>query len=149
VDDDVFDWLYPYNWCASRHKTTTVVRFYAVRHLLIEQVQLKIYLHRIIAGAPNDYKVYFKNKNESDCRRENLLIRSKYGKYLEWDMSSKTSKFQGVKWDMFYGIWQAAFAGFHIGYYAYELDAAKAYNIAVKKAQKEKITLNKLDFIDG
>ena len=148
VDDDVFDWVHPYNWSASKHTYNSKSKYYAVRNSYVEQITMKIYLHKLIAGAPADHTVIFKNKDERDCRRENLKIISKYGKLIDWEMSYQKSKFSGVKWDMYYGMWEAFYLDFHIGYFPYELDAANAFNKAIEKAAKSKVSLNNLDFIN-
>ena len=90
----------------------------------------------------------FINKDTRDCRRNNLSIKSPSGTELDWPKSTKTPKFIGVRWDMFFGMWEAYFHDFHIGFYLYEIEAAKAFNDAITKAAKSKVILNDLDFIN-
>lgn len=142
VDDDVFDWLYPYNWSTS----TTINRFYAVRVVKVDTGNIKVYLHKLITGAPSKFKTVFLDGNTRNCTRQNLVVLNEDKKEI-CSQSTNTPRFKGVKWSKYYGLWQASIDGVPLGFYPYECDAAIAYNTVIDKSSNS--SKNDMSFLKG
>ena len=72
VDDEDFDFLNQWKWCASRYRYT----YYARRNERIEEspreLRKSIRMHRIIMNPPDDRQIDHRNRNGLDNRKENL-----------------------------------------------------------------------------
>ena len=127
VDDDVHDWLHHWNWSVTR---VSRKRRYARRLMMhpTQHSQVFVYLHKIVAGVNNDFKVQFRDGNPLNIQRENLKISNGLQEDIVWDGSRSESLFQGVSWDKYYGLWKAHIKGLVVGHFVTEFEAALAYN---------------------
>lgn len=92
-------------------------------------------LHRFVLSAPKGLDVDHINGDTLDNRRENLrtATRSQNAINRHAKLPGKTSRFRGVSWDRHKGRWRAFVSRLHIGYFASEDAAAKAYDEAVRR----------------
>jgi len=137
LDEDVYDKVMWLRWHAhvGRHGAT-----YASRRLLIDGIMLRLYLHRLVAGAPKGSQVCFRNGDTLDCRRINLRA-----KKVHFDGFDETL-FKGVTWDASYGLWRASIKGLTIGRYASLTEAALAYNDKMIELYGPDADLNEVDY---
>jgi hypothetical protein len=104
----------------------------------------RIYVHRIVmqrilgTNIPSGSKVDHINGNGLDCRRSNLRLVTHAQNLANrpgWKTSS--SKFKGVTFNKQRQLWQSKITVSaktkHLGYFANEIDAAKAYDSAAKE----------------
>jgi|JI10StandDraft_1071094.scaffolds.fasta_scaffold364297_3 hypothetical protein len=147
VDDEDFEELSKYKWCAYRHRNT----FYASRSVRINGKNKNIRMHRQVLSLvkKNEYCDHINgdglNNQKSNLRicgnAENLLNRGK-GK-------NNTSEFKGVTRDNRDGVWYAQIKvnkkHFYLGRFKNKKDAAIAYNEAAKLHHGEFARLNKID----
>ena len=132
VDDDAYEILayYPWNsWVYGWEKKFVI----AGRSVVLNGTTFSIYLHRLIAGVPQCFGVKAINKNRLDNTHENLLIYDKKGNNYKFTPFTGKSNFKGVKWNGWYGLWEANYHKLTIGFYANEVDAARAYNVKMKE----------------
>lgn len=132
VDDEDFEKLSQWKWCASAAK----YGFYAVRGALISEVGYPrlISMHRVILGIDGltlmgDHI----NGNKLDNRRSNLRVANHIENKRSYRHSatSKTSKWRGVSWDKSRNNWQMqihANGRKIMKRFCDENDAAQAYN---------------------
>ncbi len=107
----------------------------------------KIYLHRVLAGAVEGEIVDHINRNPLDNRRSNLRITSRTinninrGKNKTWKGRPTSSAYRGVSWNKEMKMWQASFwfdsKQRHLGYFAEEEDAARAYDVRAYEVHGE------------
>jgi len=145
VDDDLYEWLHWYNWLAMEKKGRSC---YAIRKVRVTAGVpiVVIWMHRLIAGVPKDYKIVWINGNSLDNRRSNMRILDPTGIEIDWEGSCGHSKFQGVIWDGYFGLWRVRFDNMLVGYYDNEIEAAKAWNEKAKKFLPN-TPLNDLSFL--
>jgi len=127
LDDDSYTWLSPYKWTLT---SNTSGLKYARRHLSSPQtgIQEFVYLHNVIAGISEDYKMAFRDGNPLNMQRANMKMMNWRGEQVKWYGCNGRSDFNGVKWDAYYGLWKTEFKGMVVGYFVAEMSAAKAYN---------------------
>jgi hypothetical protein len=144
VDPKNYYWLAAYHWYAYRSALT----WYAHRAVKINGKRSVISMHCQIMPLPKGLLVDHKNCNGLDNRRANLRPathaenchnRRKYS-------TPTSSRFKGVRWHKHGKKWAATIRGnnraIHLGYFADETDAARAYDEAAKKYHKEFARLN-------
>jgi hypothetical protein len=97
-------------------------------------------LHRFILGVTDSKtKVDHRNRYGLDNRRNNLRIttNSQNGANANKSRRRSSSRFKGVSWHKRIGKWSAhigiKYKLIHLGYFAEELDAARAYDAAARK----------------
>jgi hypothetical protein len=95
----------------------------------------RIPLHRFIARAPEGLLVDHRNRNRTDARRSNLRWATpsqNSANRTPRRKRSTSSRFVGVTWHRQAGRWQAGIKHrdrfHHLGLFANEGDAARAYN---------------------
>lgn len=127
LDDDTYDWLHHWKWSVA---ITKIKKKYARRMMLHPTTDKPtfIYLHKIVSGISKDYKLHFRDRNSLNMQRANLKIVNLRDKEVKWFGSSSKSKFKGVFWDKYYGLWRAQIKDLPISYHYAEMDAAKAFN---------------------
>lgn len=93
------------------------------------------YLHRIVMervlgrGLGDDEFVGFQNKDISDCRRQNLVIRNWSQKSAAQKMrEDNTSGYRGVVWQEKRQKWKAQIKGIWLGDFVDAEEAARAYD---------------------
>lgn len=73
VDDDDYDFLMQWKWCASDCSRGLGTKFYAVTQIrTFEYKRKRIYMHRVIMGEPLNLCVDHINGDSLDNRKENL-----------------------------------------------------------------------------
>ena len=130
VDDEAYEVLsyYPWNSYVFWRKSTI-----AARPVFLDGKRFSLYLHRLIAGVPQCFKVKWINGNRLDNTYENLQICDSNGNKYSFLPFTGTSTFKGVKWNAWHGLWEAKFYKMSIGFYANEADAARAYNVKIRE----------------
>lgn len=132
VDDDAYEVLAYYPWtsfvCGWKKKTVI-----GARVVFLNGTRFSLYLHRLIAGVPQCFKVKWINGNRLDNTFENLKIYDAKGNNYFFTPFTGKSKFKGVKWNAWHGLWEARFFKMSIGFYSNEVDAARAYNVKMKE----------------
>jgi len=139
VDDDDYEHVMKYKWCASWHKNTQSFR----AHGTVDGEN--VLLSRFIMGANKSEIVDHKNMNTLDDRRSNLRIcsRSQNQCNRAKPNSKSSSKYKGVYHDKREGRGQyTAYINLHgkrkhLGCFAKETDAAVAYNEAAQEIHGE------------
>ncbi len=143
VDDDAFDIVNCYNWQAHVCKTSVM----ASKTFFREGIRKKIFLHKLLAGVPACFKVGHLNGNSLDNQYDNLFIYDLKGNKYNFRKFSIKSKFKGVFWNGYHGLWDARFHKMTIGFYTNEIDAARAYNIKIGDIYKNERLQNKISIM--
>ena len=141
VDDDMFETLNEFTWCA--HKIGNY--FYAIRKY---PRKTTILMHRLIMGV-SDRKIYVDHidQNGLNNQRSNLRI-ANHSENLCNRKAVKGSKsvYKGVAWVTSHKLWRASIQKGAIrkglGYFQSEVDAARAYDAAAKIYHGEFAYLN-------
>lgn len=144
VDDQDFERVSKYHWCADRQRHTT----YALGFDHIDGKRKRIMMHRFIIGPPAGTKVDHLDGNGLNNIRDNLRLASNSQNC--WNSvkprSGVTSKYKGVSRSR--GGYQVAikFKGtkYHLGRFRNEDEAGLAYNIKAKELFGEFAKLNDL-----
>jgi hypothetical protein len=137
VDDEDFDLVSRFKWHALRrgrvvHATRTVKR---------DGRKWTVYMHRWLLAAPAGLEVDHRNGNGLDNRRENLRIATHAQNAINHARThQKTSRFRGVLWNKARKRWRVVICAgrirdgaskqIHVGTFADEVEAAKAYDRA-------------------
>ena len=118
---------------------------YAVAAYTVAGRMRIMYMHKLITGWP---RTDHKNHNGLDNRRENLrpATHTQNQQNTRPRVIVGTSRYKGVCWSKRERKWRAVikFAGVqrHLGYFADEEDAARAYDAAARKYHGEFACLN-------
>jgi hypothetical protein len=131
LDNRDYSWLHHFKWSVAK-----VGKYrYARRKGLNPSTGRHefIYLHRIVAGVTKDFVIHFSDSNPLNLQRDNIFITNGIKKEVSWRGSSGESRYIGVKWDAYHGLWRSEIKGLVIGYHVEEMEAVLAYN---KKAQE-------------
>jgi len=145
LDDSAYDILNYYTWRIIERKDYDTK--YCARCVKVEGKKVNVYLHRLVAGVPQFFHVDWLNCNHLDCTSENILITDKNKIQYQYTPFSGKSNFQGVKWCGYYGLWEANFHGMTVGYYANEIDAARAYNVKSMEIYRDRCNINSIEIM--
>ncbi|MBE3116907.1 hypothetical protein IMZ68_06850 [Candidatus Bathyarchaeota archaeon] len=131
VDDADFEWLSQWKWCAD-HQHNSV---YAIRAGSYRKI---IYMHRLIMDAKPGQMIDHRNNNGLDNQRGNLRHCTNMQNARNSIKKKKgSSRFKGVCWKKSNRNWTAQirlrYKSFHIGSFASEIDAARAYDVKAKE----------------
>jgi hypothetical protein len=131
VDTADYDWLNQWNWTATWCPFTK--SFYAQRRL--PNYGKLISMHRFILGCQPGEEGDHKNNNTLDHRRNNLRkCNSRQNRRNQRVCRGGSSKYKGVCWNKVRRKWRAIIKTGekqkHIGLFASEEDAARAYDAA-------------------
>jgi hypothetical protein len=145
VDQEDFELLNKYKWYASKSKNT----YYASRTKTSGKKKTEIKMHREVIKPPVGMVVDHINHKGWDNRKANLrpathqqnIFNRRYVR-----KKSSSSKYKGVSWTPHVQMWRVRvwlnYKSKNIGYFKDEIEAAKAYDEAVKKYHKEFAVLN-------
>lgn len=133
VDDADFEWLNQWKWHHSGG--------YARRNIRQKAGKKKsISMHRLIMNPPPDMDIDHANGHGLDNRRRNLRFctcSQNLGNSRKWKRAT-SSRYKGVSWACSRHKWQAHIQStdkrHSLGRFDNEEEAARAYNIAAKKA---------------
>lgn len=146
VDVDVAPSMSAWEWHASEKGAG---KFYARRNEWTDGNMRAVYLHRVIAGAPDGYEVDHINGDSLDNRRENLRVcPAAKNRQNRLKRIVKSSAFKGVSWDSRRRLWVAAIyvegRKKYLGRFDSEEAAARAYNTAATLNHREFANLNEV-----
>lgn len=144
VDDEDFEWLNQWKWCAVKSKRS----FYVIR-TSYKPRKHTIRMHRLIMNAPNGAIIDHKDNNGLNCQKSNLRICTNQqnccGKRLRLGYSSV---FKGVYWCKRAEKWISRigvnYKKKEVGLFNSEVEAAVAYNQAALKYHGEFARLNNI-----
>ena len=151
VDEEDFEWLKQYKWCAIKGGNT----FYAVRNgPRVNGRQRFIQMHREILGLkPGDPGVDHRDGDGLNNRKENLRVAGFAQNAMNSRSRRGTSRFKGVTWHKVNRKWiaQIMYGGKHqyLGSFDSEEEAARAYDERAKELFGEFARLNKVGEDDG
>ncbi len=145
VDDEDFEELNKYKWCAYKSKNT----FYALRNSLYKDNKKRhiIQMHRVILGL-NDLEIKCDHidHNGLNNQKYNLRPSTNAENCKNQKARNGTSKYKGVCWCKKRNKWRANIRvndkQVYIGHFNNEIDAAKSYDEMAKLHYKEFAYLN-------
>lgn len=142
MDDDSYEWLNFWKWsvcCGGSYR-------YARRCTINPTIQKRqfVYLHKVVAGISDNYRLVFRDKNPLNLQHANLLIKNLRKEPVKWWGSSGVSNFCGVKWDAYHGLWRSHYHDLTIGYHVAEMEAAETYNKKALEIEGDNAVLNDL-----
>lgn len=130
VDDDMFDYLNQWKWCAHKDHYT----YYAQRR----EGNRIIHMHRLVLNAQKGQFLDHKNPNGLDNRKSNLrFATSGQNNQNSRKAKGQSSQYKGVCWRKRNQKWRAQITLYgkciHLGYYYNEIVAAWVYDqMAIK-----------------
>lgn len=139
VDADDFERLNNMKWYACGKNGL----FYASRMIQIGSKRRQVQMHRSIIMLPSCSQVDHRNGNSLDNRKENLRPCTPSQNQANQRIYSipKTSRYKGVRWDSHNSKWTAQIGmngkTKHIGMFADEVSAAKAYDVRARQIHGE------------
>lgn len=142
VDDEDYEWLNQYNWIVKQYKRSNVIYCQSCIN------GKNTYMHRLILEQPINLHVDHINHNGLDNRRSNLRLctRIQNSYNIPKTSLSTSSIYKGVSYSKTSKKWQAKYKTqgktFYLGCFDEEIEAAYAYNDAVKQSFKEFAYLN-------
>jgi hypothetical protein len=148
VDDQDYEFLIQWKWCASKHRGM----FYAVRCVQSKLKQTAIKMHQIIAirmGLLASDTLDHIDQNGLNNQRLNLRLATVSQNGINRPKQrNNTSGYKGVHWRKDSHKWQAKIQingkDIHLGYFTSKKEAAKAYNKAALKYFGKFAVLNKV-----
>lgn len=145
VDDEDYDWLMQYKWCARIVSSSQI--WYACRKEKLNGKQHQQQMHRFITSAPPNMVVDHKNGDGLDNRRSNIrLATAKQNARNQRISKCNTSGYKGVSLGSDGKKFQARIRVnsrlIHLGTFDDLVEGAKAYNEAALKFFGEFASLN-------
>jgi len=129
VDDDDYEWLNQWKWCAAKDGDT----YYAVRHS--PKSGKLIRMHREVMQALPGMQIHHKNHNGLDNRKSNLELCDTAQN--QWNQRRISEKQVGVSWHKQIKRWVARIRHrgrrINVGTFQTKEEATKAYKKAEKK----------------
>jgi hypothetical protein len=149
VDDQDYEWLMQWKWCAQKSLRSFGAVWYATR-LSPRPIRVKISMHREIARRAN-----FPLSKQYDHRdgdglhnwRDNIRpATTQQNAGNRRKIFGCSSRYKGVCWNKHVKKWMAFIQDNHkttyLGYFIYEVDAAIAYDVEAQKRFGEFARLN-------
>lgn len=138
VDEEDFEELNQYNWCAWARKSPQghVLTYYAIRTVYSNNTKAVVRMHRVVANTPPGLDTDHINGDGLDNRRCNLRVvtRTQNGRNRTNKAASRRSSFRGVSWHKQHRKWYASMSAGRVqkflGLFASEHAAAQAYDDA-------------------
>lgn len=143
VDDEDFEWLNQWKWCAIRGRKT----WYAARGEMRNKKTTYIRMHREILKTPKGMDTDHKDHNGlNNCRNNLRIATNSQNQHNQLLRGIGTSKYKGVSWDKGRKKWRAVIRvnkkTKSIGRFTTEVAAAKAYDCRAKKLYGEYACVN-------
>jgi len=145
VDVEDFERLNKYKWHCTHYG-------YAVRAEYERsgkgKRQVGVHMHKMVCPAPDGMVVDHVNRNSLDNRKSNLRVATQRQNVWNRKFVRKGGKtrYDGIRWDKNREKWQVRLTikgrRESFGYYADEVEAAKAYDEAAKRYRGEYACLN-------
>lgn len=133
VDAADFDFLNQWKWSAILMRGSHNHRYYAVRTVCVAGKQTAIQMHRVLMEATSGQYVDHRDNDGLNNRRRNLRLCTNQQNSLNHPghhAGRRSSQFKGVYWQAPNKKWRARFRGKHVGIFASEQEAARAYDRA-------------------
>jgi hypothetical protein len=144
VDDEDFEELSKYKWCAARSSYT----YYALRAVTVNNTKTTIAMHQVIMKPDAGLDVDHKDGNKLNNQKFNLRVCSHKANTRNQQKRFGTSSYKGVSWDKVNCKWFTTIKvngkGINLGRYSTEEEAATVYNAAAIKYFGEYAKLNVL-----
>lgn len=142
VDDEDYEMLMAYKWHISHFG-------YAQTSVGGRENKRNILMHRLLMEVPKGMEIDHINGDRIDNRRCNLrLVTRSQNMHNMSGNTNTSSRFKGVSWDKDRNLWavniQTNGKSVHLGRYASEIEAARAYNIAAVQQHGEFARLNEI-----
>lgn len=147
VDDDDFEKVSKYKWWAAKVINKEYISYYA--HAQYKGKRL--ILHRVILGLDSDNNFYIDHINGDtlDNRQNNLRVCTSSQNQMNRRVQQHSSVYKGVFFLRNRKKWVATLTFnkkcIFIGYFDYEIDAAKSYNKKAIELFGEFAHLNKIE----
>lgn len=139
VDDEDYEYLIQWKWHCMVGKWTSYAARKQYLGIVNKKIKLKtIWMHRVINKTPSHLLTDHKDGNGLNNQKFNLRdATNSQNQFNQKKQTRKTlSKYKGVTFAKRRNRWQAQIGGKahkkNIGYFKTELQAAKAYNKAVR-----------------
>lgn len=146
IDDADWHLVSGYKWFAKRDQDG---RWYASTNAWcpLKRKRITLSMHRVIVNAHSGDFVDHKDSTETlDNRRRNIRVCTNALNQQNTGSRGGKSIFKGVSWNTQKGRWKVAFrcnGVFHfVGYFTDEIEAARAYDVAVLPLAGEFARLN-------
>jgi hypothetical protein len=131
VDDEDFEWLSKFKWCAHKIKSHKSIRWYAVRSITQQTIQM----HRLILNI-TDPSIEVDHEDHDGLNNQRYNIRAKNGSFNSYQKAkirkeTAKSKYKGVTYTdekKRRKKWRARSGSFWIGRFFTEIKAARAYD---------------------
>lgn len=142
VDDEDYDWLNQWKWCAQKTKYGGYLAVRGCRCPFTKHIHT-ILMHRQIISCPKNMDVDHINHKTLDNTKNNLRICNRAQNRRN---SKIMNKYKGITWHNQARQWMAQitvnYKHIYLGIFKNEIDAAKAYDKAAKKYHGEYAYLN-------
>ncbi len=147
VDDEDYPYISKFTWGLRSGDDGYLYALTSIP-LIRSKKYARIAMQNFIVRHKNTERIYFKNRNGLDCRKENLeVLNFKIHQYSHIKMKNKTSQYKGVnvhKGNYLSKRWVAHISKdnktYYLGQFNSEKKAAEAYN------QKARLLYGKLAY---
>jgi hypothetical protein len=146
VDDEDYEWLSKWKWHASWQPHTLS---YMAAYKTSGMPRRTLLMHRLILNAPDGMFVDHEDHDTLNNQRHNIRLATPLqNQFNRRKLRPFSSIHKGVCWHQLTNKWRAEInvdgRKLHLGLFANEEDAARAYNEAAKKYQGEFAYLNEV-----
>ncbi len=144
VDDEDYDWLMQWKWCAQKSHHTYYARHFESRSEKTGKRKL-LSMHRVILNVPQGMDTDHRNHNGLDNRKHNLRACSRRENgYNQLRRTNTKSKYRGV--DSSGKRWRARIREngkqVHLGCFNTEAIAARVYDERAARVHRDYVCFN-------